>query len=160
MDIYLVFRSVANTYPKDIKCNELLFDSKGFNTLNNITGCLLYCNGEFLEILEGEVNTVNKLYDRIQQDNRHYNITLLLTAKCEQRQFRAWDMVFDQTNNRKIQDILIQRDVINSINKAQVTQENLAYQMFCAIGNIIINLNSPSSPLLEQEEKKSPLKIV
>lgn len=65
---------------------------KRHNKSNGITGVLLSGNGVFLQVLEGERVTINKLYARILKDTRHTDIELLHYEEIDQRVFYAWSL--------------------------------------------------------------------
>lgn len=64
------------------------------NTAADITGMLLYSQGTFLQVLEGEEAAVEATYQRIVQDRRHHNAVLLSSEPIAQRQFADWRMGF------------------------------------------------------------------
>lgn len=66
------------------------------NRKNGITGMLLYSEGNFLQVLEGEADAVQATYQRICQDPRHHHVTGLLEEQVPQRQFSAWSMGYKQ----------------------------------------------------------------
>jgi hypothetical protein len=53
------------------------------NKKNKISGCLLYYNHEFLQILEGEEKMVKAVQRKIARDPRHSNVRIL--AQGEKR---------------------------------------------------------------------------
>ncbi|MCS6988049.1 MAG: BLUF domain-containing protein [Chloroherpetonaceae bacterium] len=57
-----------------------------------ISGGLLYCEGKFLQVLEGGIHPVNKLFATILQDKRHKNINLIEFARVKRRAFEGWEM--------------------------------------------------------------------
>ncbi|MGB5236901.1 MAG: BLUF domain-containing protein [Flavobacteriaceae bacterium] len=59
-----------------------------------VTGCLIYYNNFFLQILEGEKGTVLELLNKIKQDHRNEQLTLLSTDESEDRIFKDWAMSF------------------------------------------------------------------
>nr|5MBJ_A Chain A, Beta subunit of photoactivated adenylyl cyclase [Beggiatoa sp. PS]5MBJ_B Chain B, Beta subunit of photoactivated adenylyl cyclase [Beggiatoa sp. PS] len=63
------------------------------NQRDNITGVLLYLQGLFFQILEGENEKVDKLYKKILVDDRHTNILCLKTEyDITDRMFPNWAM--------------------------------------------------------------------
>lgn len=64
--------------------------------LNNlrlgITGILLYNAGSFMQLIEGENDAVEMLYDKISKDHRHGAISLLLKENITHRNFEGWQM--------------------------------------------------------------------
>jgi hypothetical protein len=74
--------------------SDILDTAQHFNSKNDITGCLLYYNQEFIQILEGEKKTVQELYAKIALDNRHTDILLLSEGNKRERVFFDWSMAF------------------------------------------------------------------
>ncbi len=62
------------------------------NTSLLISGGLLYCENKFLQILEGSIFTINKLFNSILRDPRHKNINLIDFTRIKQREFEGWKM--------------------------------------------------------------------
>ena len=79
----LVYNSIAD--PRDIDEADLkgiLAASRQHNQLRGITGFLLYHRGEFVQLLEGERDTVRQVYfDYIVRDPRHTNVNLCWIVK-------------------------------------------------------------------------------
>ncbi|RYY02331.1 MAG: BLUF domain-containing protein [Gammaproteobacteria bacterium] len=65
----------------------------------NITGILLYNGGSFMQLIEGEDEKVERLYERIKNDPRHTNVTLLLKEKITHKNFERWFMGFRDVQN-------------------------------------------------------------
>ena len=63
--------------------------------MRGITGFLLYHRGEFVQLLEGERDTVRQVYfDYIVRDPRHTNVNLCWDCEIGQGSFRDWSMAF------------------------------------------------------------------
>ncbi|MEJ6582530.1 MAG: BLUF domain-containing protein [Crocinitomicaceae bacterium] len=94
----LVYCSTArpNMRPEDIE--NILKLARGFNFKNNITGCLLYHNDEFLQILEGEKDAVQELYASIKKDERHSAVIRLHEGEKKERLFPQWNMAYHNLN--------------------------------------------------------------
>jgi hypothetical protein len=73
---------------------DLLRQARKFNAANGITGMLLYKDGMFLQVLEGDPLVVSRLYDSIRKDTRHKGITRLYAEWVSERQFGYWSMGF------------------------------------------------------------------
>jgi hypothetical protein len=59
-----------------------------------ITGMLLYKDGNFMQVLEGDEGAVRGLYERIAADPRHGGEITLQQGYVEGRQFPDWSMGF------------------------------------------------------------------
>lgn len=89
---------VSNTQP-DITLSaldDLLTASRRNNALMGITGLLLFIDGGFLQIMEGEERAIRELYARITNDPRHHNLRLMLDREVPVRAFPDWSMGFER----------------------------------------------------------------
>lgn len=74
----LMYQSDAIESLTDKDVDEIVSTSKRNNTAVNITGFLIFDNGQFMQLLEGEEEVVKKLYhDRIAKDPRHKNSKII-----------------------------------------------------------------------------------
>lgn len=64
------------------------------NAAHNITGLLFFRNGQFLQLIEGEKQEVDALYQIISRDNRHEQVQILEEGNQEGRNFPDWAMGF------------------------------------------------------------------
>jgi hypothetical protein len=88
----LVYQSEA-TGPMDGEAlRELLRQARDKNHRLAVTGVLLYKAGGFLQVLEGDEETVRALYATICEDLRHEAVETLLTTGIERRVFPGWSM--------------------------------------------------------------------
>ena len=95
----LCYLSSANTNLTDKSLEDLFQLSKANNSKQGITGVLLYQNGNFLQICEGEKKKIDKLYDKIQIDNRHKDIILITNSEIKQPMFEDYETGFTVVNN-------------------------------------------------------------
>jgi hypothetical protein len=73
---------------------DLLAKSRANNSTLGVTGMLLYKQGNFLQVLEGEREKVLALYQKIVKDFRHRRVTSLSSGKISQRDFPDCTMGF------------------------------------------------------------------
>lgn len=64
------------------------------NKKHNITGILLYSEGNVMQYIEGLRNEIDSLFDNIKSDVRHRSVITLLYDKIEERIFPKWSMSF------------------------------------------------------------------
>ena len=76
--IHLIYASVATQEFGAEQLTFLLQQSREPNVRASLTGMLLYSDGNFFQVLEGEPEEVDKLYEKLQQDKRHAQITLII----------------------------------------------------------------------------------
>jgi hypothetical protein len=92
--IQLIYRSAARTRLSQAELAELLAGARANNTELGLTGILLYDDGSFLQMLEGEREPLIALYARILLDPRHTAVTKLLEREIGEREFGDWKMGF------------------------------------------------------------------
>jgi hypothetical protein len=73
---------------------ELLRKARANNARLGITGILLYFDGNFLQVLEGDAAAVTDLYNKIAQDVRHRGVFQLFAETADTRDFPDWSMGF------------------------------------------------------------------
>lgn len=95
----LVYNSIANPNLTSEDISDILNTSRDFNSKNRITGCLLYHNNQFLQILEGDKKVVQDLFISIKRDKRHSNVNLLAEGGKKERMFSRWSMAFQEFNS-------------------------------------------------------------
>ena len=66
------------------------------NRRRNITGMMLYADGNILQVLEGEKDALLKTFRSIELDARHRGIFVLIEKEIAARQFASWSMGFRQ----------------------------------------------------------------
>lgn len=64
------------------------------NKLSKITGLLIVKGRTFIQCLEGEEVNVKELFEKIQKDERHKDITILEYETIDERYFPNWNMGF------------------------------------------------------------------
>jgi len=79
---------------------DILSQSRQFNSATGITGILCYGGGIFLQAIEGGRNAVSELYGHIQRDPRHKDVVLLHYEEISERRFGGWTM--GQVNTARI----------------------------------------------------------
>ena len=77
---------------------DLLAGCHKNNATLGITGMLLYKDGNFMQVLEGEEEVVRTLYAKIGRDPRHQGQITLLQGQLAERQFPDWSMGFRDLN--------------------------------------------------------------
>ena len=102
MPFQLTYHSVAKP---DITIEDVRNIMEVANKKNKelgITGCLIYHNKFFLQILEGEKEIVQEIFDTIKLDDRNDQVTLLSTDQSENRLFKEWAMAFYQVPDQVV----------------------------------------------------------
>ena len=74
--------------------SDILARSRVNNTRDGVTGALLFNAGCFAQVLEGPLGAVEAAFERIQQDERHGEVSLLALEPVTARSFPTWSMGF------------------------------------------------------------------
>lgn len=101
----LVYASSATRLFSPSQLTDLLASCHANNSRLGITGLLLYKNGDFMQALEGEEQTVLNLYAKIYQDERHTGVLTLLQTTISARQFPNWSMGFRDLNSPEVRSL-------------------------------------------------------
>lgn len=105
-EIYeITYCSVASKDMNAKDIDDILQEAEKYNGENNLTGCLLYHNQEFIQILEGEEAKVKAIYDKIALDRRHTAAVILAEGKKEIRAFEDWNMAYQELTNSEAQQL-------------------------------------------------------
>jgi len=83
----------------------LLQNSRDANQNHEITGMLLYDEGNFIQTIEGPEEAIERLYANIQADTRHYSVTTLIDDPLDERVFPDWSMGFAHLARDNVTDI-------------------------------------------------------
>ena len=92
--VRLIYVSSASHTLSDAELDEILASAARHNKPANLTGMLLYSDGSFMQVLEGETENVDAIYAKICQDRRHHSIVRLCTDPIDERDFATWSMGF------------------------------------------------------------------
>ncbi|MDA0664893.1 MAG: BLUF domain-containing protein [Proteobacteria bacterium] len=90
----LVYMSAATDLFAPADLDDILTRSRRNNAAEGITGLLIFHDGNFLQVLEGETEKVLACYDRITGDPRHGGCLVIPSPAPATRYFGAWDMAY------------------------------------------------------------------
>lgn len=65
------------------------------NPRYGITGALICRHDVYLQLIEGPADSIDELYAVIEEDDRHFDVRLLLSEAVGERLFPAWSMLDD-----------------------------------------------------------------
>ncbi|MCC8409966.1 BLUF domain-containing protein [Mucilaginibacter sp. UR6-1] len=94
----IIYLSTATTLLNDFELAEILSISRDNNVAKQLTGMLLYADGTFMQVLEGEKEEVMRTYHKILLDERHKNVIELAAGPLDTRNFPEWSMGFASVN--------------------------------------------------------------
>ncbi|MTW20334.1 BLUF domain protein [Allochromatium palmeri] len=100
--IHIIYVSTAHQECSPAELKAILESSARHNARHGITGMLLYAEGCFLQILEGEAGPVDETYARVARDARHFGLIELERDEIQARSFEQWSMGFKQVTEEEI----------------------------------------------------------
>jgi hypothetical protein len=103
--IHLIYSSVATQDFETAQLTELLQAARQKNEMLGLTGMLLYSEGSFFQVLEGESDSVEQLYGSIGRDQRHEQCTLIIREPIARRSFENWSMGFSHVSPEELRNI-------------------------------------------------------
>ena len=89
-----LYSSVSSTPMQADELEDILEQAQGHNAGNAITGALVYVDGFFLQVLEGEKDAVQTLMHKICGDLRHESVTVLQEGEVAAAAFSDWTMAY------------------------------------------------------------------
>jgi Sensors of blue-light using FAD len=102
---HLIYASVATEDFKTAQLTDLLQQARQTNETLGVTGTLLYSDGSFFQVLEGESAVVEQLYQNIMRDERHEQCTLIIKEPIARRSFGNWSMGFSHVSPEELTNI-------------------------------------------------------
>ena len=92
---YQIMYSSQATKPMTITgLEEILDDARTGNQARNVTGVLVYVDGVFFQIIEGDKDIVRKLMANIASDSRHRSVKVFYEAEVDVQAFESWSMAY------------------------------------------------------------------
>ncbi len=90
--VHCIYASASTvSFTKD-EITELLAIAQRNNGALGVTGMLLYEDGSFFQVLEGEKDNVSALFKKIALDKRHSKVIKIIQEPIQERAFSNWTM--------------------------------------------------------------------
>jgi hypothetical protein len=84
---------------------DLAFVMSSQNTKIGITGMLVFKDGNFMEVLEGEESAVKELFSKINVDPRHTLVSVIQEGEISAREYPSWAMTFYDPSTEKYEHV-------------------------------------------------------
>jgi hypothetical protein len=101
---HIVYVSSAVKLFSDSELVEMLVKARAKNLSLGITGMLLYKDGNFLQVMEGDKAAVINLYKTVCADHRHHGIVVIIEEEIDKPVFDEWSMGFRNLADPKVWD--------------------------------------------------------
>ncbi|MES2266603.1 MAG: BLUF domain-containing protein [Bacteroidota bacterium] len=102
----IVYLSTAVKLLNDDQLIDILTTARKNNADRDVSGVLLYSEGTFIQVLEGDDTHVDTIFAKIETDRRHKNLITLIDSSIAHKNFADWAMGFITTNSAKVADLL------------------------------------------------------
>jgi Sensors of blue-light using FAD len=112
--IHSIYSSAASSSFKEHEIPGLLEQIRKANEAIDVTGMLLYIEGSFFQVLEGEPAVIDALIRKIQSDTRHAQFTLIIREPVLERNFGEWTMGFETIGLAEAGELLGENDFFKS----------------------------------------------
>jgi hypothetical protein len=84
---------------------NLLQKARVENERLQLTGMLLYSDGNFFQVLEGEPDSVDGMYKKLHLDKRHHQLTMVVREPIAKRYFADWSMGFSSVTPEELSEV-------------------------------------------------------
>jgi hypothetical protein len=90
----IVYVSSATRLLEKPELDRLLQLIRERNSQEDITGFLMYCDGNFMQYIEGPAETLQHVFQKICADASHANIVEMINQPISAREFNGWSMAY------------------------------------------------------------------
>ncbi len=90
----------------------------------DITGILLYFNGNIIQVLEGVEERVKALYEVIRRDPQHTQVIKLYSYPIEQRSFSDWSMGYKTVSALEFDHLKNELSFLNAPSSPESKERN------------------------------------
>ena len=88
----LIYISSATGSFGQVQLDQILARSRTNNAARGLTGMLLFHDGCFFQVLEGDADSVERTFATISRDARHGGVIILESRVITERGFPQWSM--------------------------------------------------------------------
>jgi blue light- and temperature-responsive anti-repressor len=103
---HLIYSSAATQPFDDTEMAQLLRRARANNARLGITGMLLYENGSFFQVLEGNSEALARVYQNIARDTRHTKVVTIIQEPIAKRAFDEWTMGYSRVSPEELDEIV------------------------------------------------------
>lgn len=108
---------------------ELLDQARRNNSDRCITGALVYAEGIFLQILEGDRLSLQELMVKIRRDLRHETVTVLREGEVPSATFGDWKMAYVSATPQQVArwaGVSVAKEPVDGLNEVAEEQNRTA----------------------------------
>lgn len=94
MPYQIIYSSQAVEPMTALSLERILTDARAGNEARNVTGALIYVDGVFLQVIEGDRDVVQGLMASIAKDSRHTHVKVFSEMELSEPTFGSWRMAY------------------------------------------------------------------
>lgn len=130
-DIYQIvycsrYRITGSSAEMANEVSRILLSAQANNARLGVTGGLLFNTVFFAQVLEGKMDAVEQIFERIQRDERHSHLTVLQSGYVGTRNFPEWSMAFAGTMTEDTDPLINQTLITAAARPSEAGQNVLA----------------------------------
>lgn len=130
----LIYMSASTQEVSADALEQILEVSRRNNIAKQITGLLVVKGTTFLQVLEGESEVIKPLFQKLRQDQRHRQISIVSWETIDQRNFPQWSMGF-----KNLADIPTHSDLLD-LSKLDVSKLSSTPSLVSELIQELLNL--------------------
>ena len=117
----------------DAEISNILATARANNGKQNITGALLFNSGCFAQVLEGPRSAIERVFETIQRDPRHSEVTVLKSGDEKGRDFPEWSMARVQPPSEKQS-----ADIATTLGHALMNPDSSGREVLELLRNLVV----------------------
>jgi Sensors of blue-light using FAD len=114
--IHCIYASRAISIHREPEIEAMLERARRKNAALGITGMLLMIEDSFFQVLEGDADSVDGIYEVISRDARHDRVTQIIREPIARRSFGDWSMGFASVERAAAAQVVGENDFFKSAN--------------------------------------------
>ena len=131
----IVYTSTSRKLMDSRALQQILRSARTNNAANLITGMLIYHDGCFLQVLEGEEDDVERCYKHILKDHRHTSVIRMSAETVISRVFSNWWMSyqdFDDLSQRQQKQVVSLTELGKTLREGELTEDLTTHALLLA----------------------------
>lgn len=133
MNYAISYVSTADISLTRDEIDEVLKWSENWNNDHHITGLLLYSDGNFFQVIEGEKAVILRLFESIMKDVRHHSIIKIFGKEIKKEVFTEYKGAFASEHSKYDEETL--ERYLNNIQSLDEGSQKVVQTMLNAFVN-------------------------
>lgn len=122
----ICYVSTASPHIEEEDVDRILNYTENWNIDHDITGILLFSEGNFFQVIEGESSIINELFTNISKDIRHHSLIKIFNREIKNISFTGYEASFLSKRAKNLDQDISYLDYIKYLDPAsQNTVKNI-----------------------------------